>query len=178
MKTWEQAIKLVTEYATVKHAKQKRMGGAAYITHPIEVAAILGRKGFSAPYVFAGISHDLLEDTDATIEELIAFVQGLPGADEAIEGIQLVTKEPGYIMQVYAKAILEHSFARMLKLADRLHNLITAIDGSLKFQKRYIEETQMYYVEMAKGTVFEVDIQVALDKLIEHVKLRESQYVQ
>lgn len=63
----EQAI----EFATKAHTGQKRKGnGRPYIYHPLNVGKILARAGFSKEVVAAGILHDVVEDTDITIEEI------------------------------------------------------------------------------------------------------------
>ena len=52
--------------------------------------------------------------------------------------------------------------AKMVKLADRLHNLMSADVADKAFQKRYVKETEEFYVDLAKGTPFEEDIANAL----------------
>lgn len=147
-------------YASQKHKGQKRIGGKSYISHPIEVAGILEAKGFGTPYLITGLFHDLKEDTDATDEEIKFY-----GGEEVLTAVTLLTKTKGYVMEEYILKISEHLIAKMVKLADRLHNLQSAVVASEKFRKRYVQETEEYYVALAKGTVFEVDIQEALDTL-------------
>lgn len=73
-------------------------------------------------------------------------------------------------MSNYIKRISENDIAKMVKLADRLHNLSEAHFASSKFQKKYIKETEDWYLELAKGTVFEEEIHSALDSLKKHFK--------
>lgn len=156
----EMLIQIAIEFATKKHFGQKRIGGLAYITHPIAVGKILESKGFDIETVIAGIYHDLAEDTDATEEEIIRY-----GSERILTIVKLLTKTPGYIMKDYIFAICQNERAKMVKLADRLHNLLSAVVANEKFRIRYIKETEDYYVDMAKGTPFEEDITVALDAL-------------
>ena len=55
------------EFAKAKHKGQKRIGGADYISHPIEVCEIISRQGLDENYQIAALFHDLLEDTDQRI---------------------------------------------------------------------------------------------------------------
>jgi guanosine-3',5'-bis(diphosphate) 3'-pyrophosphohydrolase len=144
-------------YAMKKHEGQKRIGGKPYITHPFEVSKILEEKGFDTPYLIAGLFHDLKEDTDATDEEIIEH-----GGQEVLTAVTLMTKEKGYDMKEYILRISQNLIAKMVKLADRLHNLLSAVVASEKFRRRYIQETEGYYLDLAKGTVFENDIKEAL----------------
>ena len=62
------------EFAVVKHKDQKRKGTELpYIVHPIEVMQILTASGCSDEMIVAGILHDTVEDTDATIDEVRAL---------------------------------------------------------------------------------------------------------
>ena len=58
-------------FAKEKHDGQKRIGGDDYITHPMAVCEIVKRQGFDESFQIAALFHDLLEDTDATEEEIL-----------------------------------------------------------------------------------------------------------
>jgi (p)ppGpp synthase/HD superfamily hydrolase len=61
------------EYAEQHHAGQRRNSdGGAFIEHPLEVGWLLYRAGASDHVVAAGVLHDVLEKTDATVAELRA----------------------------------------------------------------------------------------------------------
>lgn len=82
------------EYAVAHHEGQRRDSDAApFILHPLEVAVLLRNRGYDDEVVAAGLLHDLVEDTDATADELRdrfgPRVAGLVTAlsdDPAIEG--------------------------------------------------------------------------------------------
>lgn len=62
------------EFAAKMHDGQKRKGGnTPYIVHPMEVMYYLVREGADKDTVTAGILHDTVEDTPATIEEIEAL---------------------------------------------------------------------------------------------------------
>lgn len=141
------------EYIKEKHKNQKRKQGTPYYLHPVEVGKILKRKGFSKDYQIAGLFHDLLEDTDTTYEEILQISN-----NEIAETVKLVTKENGYKMQEYMERISKNDMAKMVKLADRIHNLSESYLASKEFQEKYIKETEEWFIDLAKGTVFEEDL--------------------
>lgn len=149
------------EFIKQKHAGQKRKQGTPYYTHPLAVANLLKEKGFPIEYQIAGLFHDLLEDTDATLQEIIELSN-----EKVAEAVRLVTKTDGYIMSEYIENIKENEMAKMVKLADRIHNLSESPNASREFQDKYIKETKEWFIDLAKGTVFEEDLYIVLNNLI------------
>ncbi len=149
------------EFIKQKHAGQKRKQGTPYYTHPLAVANLLKEKGFSIEYQIAGLFHDLLEDTDATLQEIIELSN-----EKVAEAVRLVTKTDGYVMSEYIKNIKENEMAKIVKLADRIHNLSESPNASKEFQDKYIKETKEWFIDLAKGTVFEEDLYMVLNNLI------------
>ena len=145
-------------FAKEKHEGQTRIGGKPYISHPVEVAKILEEKGFTdASYIITALFHDLLEDTDATEQEISYY-----GGADVLAAVKVLTKSNGYNMETYIRDIKDNHIAKMVKLSDRLHNLLCAVVADQAFQKRYVKETEDFYVDLAKGTPFEEDIEKAL----------------
>lgn len=159
----------VIEYVKQKHSGQYRKQGTPYYLHPVAVSKILKDKGFSAEYQIAGLFHDLLEDTDTTYQE-IKDISNRQIADAVL----LVTKEPGYTKKNYYKRIKENDMARMVKLADRIHNLSEAHFADREFQEKYIKETEKWFIDLAEGTVFEEDIKRELEALKETYRQQET----
>lgn len=59
-------------FAVDRHAGQLRKGtNHPYIIHPMEVMSILVRMDADANLLIAGVLHDTVEDTDATIDEIV-----------------------------------------------------------------------------------------------------------
>lgn len=136
--------KLALAFAREKHQGQTRHGGEEYITHPIAVAEILYKKGMPDEYILAALFHDLLEDTDATEDEIIAL-----GGEDVLEAVKLVTKAPGYSMKDYMDGIEKSPLAREVKAADRLHNLICARESKEDFKLRYLKDSIDWYLELS-----------------------------
>lgn len=136
---FEQAL----EFAGRKHEGQTRRGGDPYITHPEAVAGIVAQWGYGMDYRITALFHDLLEDTDATPEEILRL-----GGGDVLQAVQLLTKEKGYVMAEYVAAIHENPIARVVKAADRLHNLRCAVCTDDDFKRRYILETIDWYMDL------------------------------
>ena len=146
-------------FAKEKHKGQKRIGGDDYITHPIAVFDIVKNEGLSEVYQITALFHDLIEDTDATEEEILKF-----GNPEILEAVKLLTKKKGYDMAEYISAIKKNPIAFKVKAADRLHNLHCAIVTDEEFKRKYILETVDWYMD------FSADIRKAVKKLAQSLK--------
>ena len=144
------------EYASQKHKGQKRIGGKDYITHPIAVCEMVKKQGYGEEYQIAALFHDLLEDTDATQDEILSFSN-----QEVLDAVKLLTKEKGYDMKRYIDGIKSNPIAFVVKSADRLHNLQCALETSVEFKRKYILETLDWYLDFSK------EIKIAVKKLAE-----------
>lgn len=139
-KKYEEAL----AYATRKHEGQYRIGGAPYILHPIAVAEDLRKQGYDMDYQIAGLFHDLLEDTDATEQE----IEAMAGV-QVLDVVQRLTKREGYVMAEYVAQIRENPMAMAVKTADRLHNLRCAVVADEKFRRSYILESIDWYLDFS-----------------------------
>ena len=58
-------------FASARHAGQIRdLDDMPFVTHPVEVACLLHESGYSDEVVAAGVLHDVIESTDARIDDL------------------------------------------------------------------------------------------------------------
>lgn len=145
------------------HEGQKRKSGEPYIVHPILVAAITARFSNDEKMVQAALLHDVVEDTDYTIEDLserfgddIAhLVEGLTkivtirdkeliasGSDERLIGSALTFRK----MLI---ASIKDIRVLVIKLCDRLHNMLTLDALKAEKQRRIAEETLVVYAPIA-----------------------------
>ena len=152
-------LQLAIEFAKEKHKGQKRIGGDDYITHPLAVREIVKGQGYDENYQIAALFHDLLEDTEATEEEVLKYSNR-----EVLDAVKLLTKEKGYEMSEYIDAIKKNPIAFIVKAADRLHNLQCAIITDEEFKRKYILETVDWYMD------FSVDIKKAVKRLAESLE--------
>ena len=135
-------LEAALEFAAGKHAGQKRMGGEPYISHPMAVAELLKEGGYDEEYQIVGLFHDLLEDTDATEDEIAAY-----GNLQILEAVKLLTKKKNYVMAEYIGGIKKNKMAFAVKGADRLHNLQSAFCAGEEFKRKYILESLEWYMD-------------------------------
>lgn len=138
----EKRYKDALAFATKKHEGQYRIGGLPYITHPVAVAETVKEKGGDTDAVITALFHDLLEDTDATEQEILDL-----GNEKILRSVKLLTKSKGYVMKDYVDAIRRDPTAFAVKGADRLHNLRSAVCADDEFKRRYIYETIDWYLD-------------------------------
>ena len=148
------------DFATKKHAKQKRKSGEPYITHPLAVADILIEWKMDIDTVIAGVLHDTVEDTDATLEELeslfgrdIAFlVDGVTKVSQARAGMRNLDSYLPHTKDNLTKlmiAVGQDVRVIIIKLADRLHNMRTLQFMSSAKQKKIARETIEVFAPLA-----------------------------
>lgn len=111
MATLEQAISL----AAKQHEGQVDKANAPYILHPLRVM-------LNTPTIehkIVAVLHDILEDTETTIEDLYQF-----GFQEhIIDAIVALTKKQGETRLEAAQRARQNPIARVVKLADINDNM-------------------------------------------------------
>ena len=127
-------------FATAKHDGQTRKNGEIYINHPCRVAVYLKEKGFDLEYQVTGLFHDLLEDTDATENEILKLSN-----EKVLTAVKLLTKTQDMSKKEYITNILNNPIAKAVKNADRIDNLTDAMDQGVDFMTRYVKNTEQYY---------------------------------
>lgn len=141
----DKRYELALEFARRKHEGQTRRGGEPYITHPVAVAELLREQGYGQEFLLAGLFHDLLEDTDATEQEILQL-----GGERVLAAVKLLTKEKGYDAAEYISRIRADEIAFAVKAADRLHNLRSAVCADEAFRRRYIADTTAWYMDFSQ----------------------------
>ncbi|APO66985.1 bifunctional (p)ppGpp synthetase/guanosine-3',5'-bis(diphosphate) 3'-pyrophosphohydrolase [Rhizobium mongolense] len=157
-------------YAMQKHGQQKRASGDPYISHPLEVAAILTDMHLDESTIAVALLHDTIEDTTATraeIDELFGedigrLVEGLT----KIKKLDLVTKKAKQAenLRKLLLAISDDVRVLLVKLADRLHNMRTLDHMSADKRARISEETMEIYAPLA-GRMGMQDMRDELEEL-------------
>ena len=143
------------EFAAKAHANQVRSSGEPYITHPLAVSFILLELGMDTDTICAAMLHDVVEDTDATLDEL----KKLFGTDVAmlVDGvtklgkIPLFTKEEQQAENVRKILLAMSQDIRVIiiKLCDRLHNMRTLHFRPAHKQRNTALETMNIYAPIA-----------------------------
>ncbi|KAF3888022.1 MULTISPECIES: RelA/SpoT family protein [Nostocales] len=143
------------EFAYQLHQGQYRKSGEPYISHPVAVAGILRDLGGSPAMIAAGLLHDVVEDTNVTIEEIEQHF----GTEvrQLVEGVTKLSKI-NFKSKTESQA---ENFRRMflsmaqdirvivVKLADRLHNMRTLEHLSEDKRKAIALETREIFAPLA-----------------------------
>ena len=135
------------------HKFQRRKSGEPYVLHPIEVARICFEEiGLGPTAVVSALLHDVVEDTDTTLEEIkLSFgdkitriVDGLTKLDGTYN---VENKQAENFKKVLSSLTYDVRVA-LIKMADRLHNLRTIDAMSRNKQLKIAAETSYIYLSL------------------------------
>ena len=137
------------------HEGQKRRSNEDYYIHPFNVAKVIVSLGLDSQSISAALLHDVVEDTDATLEdiknEFDAEVALLVDGVTKIGRLNFSTKEQQQAESLRKMLIAMGQDIRVIiiKLADRLHNMRT-LDAMPEQKQRDISvETLEVYAPIA-----------------------------
>jgi (p)ppGpp synthase/HD superfamily hydrolase len=142
----EFTIAMARTYATAAHAavgQRRKYSGVPYIVHPIRVADIVERFGGTDDMVSAAYLHDVVEDTDVSIED-ISYMFG-SAISIIVEGLTDVSKPEDGNRAIRKAADREHSEkatweAQFVKCADIIDNAKDIGDNAPEFNIVYRKE--------------------------------------
>lgn len=148
------------KFAEDRHRGQKRKSGEDYIVHPLAVATILIDWGMDIDTIVAGVLHDTVEDTTATLHDIetefgrdVAFlVDGVTKVSKARAGMRDLESYLPATKDNLAKLLIavgEDVRVIIIKLADRLHNMQTLQHMSPYTQKKIARETIEVFAPLA-----------------------------
>ena len=156
-------LKEALEFSIEAHKEQFRKSGEPYIVHPILVASIVATLTNDESMAIAALLHDVVEDTEISIEEIekrfgydvAHLVSGMTKID-LIRDSELVPSNSDEKLVVSALsfrkmllASIEDVRVLVVKLCDRLHNMLTLDALPAHKQKRIAEETLVVYSPIA-----------------------------
>lgn len=148
------------DFATDHHKDQKRRSGEPYVIHPLHVAHTLIEWGMDIDSVLAGVLHDTVEDTAATLQQIeslfgrdVAFlVDGVTKVSQARAGMRDLESYLPQTKDNLSKlliAVSQDVRVIIIKLADRLHNLQTLQHMQPDKQKKIARESLEVFAPMA-----------------------------
>ena len=152
------------EFSTEAHKGQYRKSGEDYIVHPLLVASIVASIGGDDDMIVASLLHDVVEDTGYSIDfiaknygsSISHLVDGLTKITEIKQEHKTTSKKDDE--KLIASAL---SFRKMLiasiidirvlviKLCDRVHNMLTLDALSLQKQKKIAQESLVVFAPIA-----------------------------
>ena len=137
------------------HGDQTRSNGDPYFSHPLAVAAILTELRLDPISVATGLLHDVVEDTDVTIDQIREMFT--PEVARLVDGVTKISKrelaaDTDGKSENFAKFLLATAKdvrVLLVKLADRLHNMRTLHYLKPEKRERIARETMEIYAPMA-----------------------------
>ena len=154
-----QKVELITHafnFAHKAHYGVRRLSGEPYIMHPLAVARICVREiGLGSTSICAALMHDVVEDTDYTVEDLAGLfgdkiaqiVSGLTKISGGVFGSQ--ASEQAENFRKLLLTISDDIRVVLIKIADRLHNMRTLGAQPKDKQYKIAGETQYIYAPLA-----------------------------
>lgn len=156
-------------FGEMNHWSKPRDGGNPFFSHPLAVAQRFVDQKAAADLVIAAVLHDVVEDTEITIEE----VETVFGPEIAFI-VDALTKEEQQVGETKeaCRQRTHHKLLRfveqdprvlLVKLADRRHNLETLAPVPLSSKQRTISETLDFYVPLARAYGYHDEAQILFD---------------
>ncbi|KAJ8471182.1 hypothetical protein OPV22_025525 [Ensete ventricosum] len=142
------------------HKGQMRVSGDPYLQHCVETAVLLAKIGANATVVAAGLLHDTVDDSFMTHDYILReFGAGIADLVEGVSKLSHLSKlarlnntanrtveadklHTMFLAMTDARAVL-------IKLADRLHNMMTLEALPMVKQQRFAKETLVIFVPLA-----------------------------
>ncbi len=148
-------IKKAYVFSGMVHEGQKRMSGAPYLSHPLEVAYILSGMEMDPITVATGLLHDTVEDTHTTIDkirelfggDIASLVDGLTKLSQITFNNKADREAENFRKMLVAMA--NDIRVLVIKLADRLHNMRTIEALPDEKQMKIAGETLDIYAPLA-----------------------------
>ncbi len=155
-------VKQAHDFARDAHEGKFRRSGEPYISHPVEVAIILAEMQLDQETLAAALLHDVVEDTDTTMEDLrtlfgdriVRLVDGVTKlgrirwAAETDHAVREKERQAESLRKMFL-AMVDDVRVVLIKLADRLHNMRTLEHMPRAKQLRSAKETMEIYAPLA-----------------------------
>jgi guanosine-3',5'-bis(diphosphate) 3'-pyrophosphohydrolase len=150
-----ETIQNAYDFSAAVHKGQRRASGEPYLTHPVQVAAIIADMHLDVPSIATGLLHDTVEDTLATLAEIeerfgpeiAALVDGVT----KIGQINFTSREEKQAENFRKMLVAMARDLRVIlvKLADRTHNMRTLGHLTPERQADIAQETLDIYAPLA-----------------------------
>lgn len=142
------------------HRGQLRASGHPYLQHCVETAVLLATIGANSTVVAAGLLHDTIDDSFVTYDYILAmFGSGVADLVYGVSKLSYLSKlarENNTASKTIEADRLHTMFLAMadaravlIKLADRLHNMMTLEALPVDKQQRFAEETLEIFAPLA-----------------------------
>ena len=153
------------KYASSAHSGQVRRSGEPYIVHPILVSSIVAYVSYDLDMILTALLHDVVEDTEKTLEDITEeFGENVANMVDALTKIASIKEEqalkskkdyeekPIFSAVNLRKLFLQTNYNEkifIVKLCDRLHNLMTLDALKPEKQVKISQESLIVYAPIA-----------------------------
>ncbi len=152
------------------HQGQMRRSGEPYITHPLNVAAVLADLKLDLDTILTGLLHDTVEDTPVTLEDIKREFGDTVAA--LVDGVTKISQmnfrnsfdKQGENIRKMIVAMGKDVRVVLVKLCDRLHNMRTLNHMPYEKQARIAQETLEIYCPLA-GRIGISSVKIELEDL-------------
>ena len=151
----EELLDKAYQIAKKYHKGQERKTGEPFVVHPLETAVILADIELDQSSIIAAILHDVVEDTEYTIEDIEKefgkSIAGIINGVTKLDKIVFTSKEEQQVSNIRKMIIAMSEDIRIIlvKLADRLHNMRTLAPFSKEKRRIKATETLEVYAPIA-----------------------------
>jgi len=148
-------IKKAFKMAAEAHKDMRRKSGEPYVFHPLAVAQIcVEEMGLGATSIAAALLHDVVEDTDTTLEDIEREFGGkiariIDGLTKITDVEDSVTSSQAENFKKIILTLAEDVRVILIKIADRLHNMRTLESMAKHKQLKIASETIYIYAPLA-----------------------------
>lgn len=148
-------IRRAYHYGEWAHREQVRKSGEPYFTHPMRVAGIIADLRLDTASVCAGLLHDVVEDTLATVDDIRGDFG--PEIAELVDGVTKLSKinftsredRQAESFRKMVVAMARDIRVLLVKLCDRTDNMQTLEHMKPESQERIARETLEIYAPLA-----------------------------
>jgi (p)ppGpp synthase/HD superfamily hydrolase len=167
VKTVTSTLQKIRDFAERSHGDQMRkFSPEPYIEHPVRVMQTCAEHTNDVCILSAALLHDVLEDTEVSSEELLAYLQKELGEKHAARTFQIVEE----LTDVYVKKNYPQwnrrkrkqketirlekvsEAAQTIKYADIIDNSLTIVGAEPDFRKKYLQECRALLLVLKKGS--------------------------
>ena len=147
----------VYDYANEAHQEVnqvRKYSGEPYIVHPLEVAKTLEGLGYSSDVIAAALLHDVVEDTNRTLEDIESNFGS--NISSLVEMVTDVSKPEDGNRKARKALDCQHLYlaskeGKAIKLADMLSNAPTIISNNFGFAIKWMAEAENNYNVVKDG---------------------------
>ncbi len=151
-------IKKAADYMLAKHEGVKRVSGEPYSQHPLRVALRIAEWGFESPVVIAALLHDVVEDTETSLEDITElFGKHVASMVDSVTKIKKTLdeheksskKERSRLSDIHMLHTMDDK-SLFIKVSDRIDNLSTIDVMPIEKQLAKAEHTRSIIIPALK----------------------------